>query len=143
MGTRTIVTSGYFDPLHVGHLELFEHARRLGDRLIVIVNNDIQALLKKPRPFMSEKDRIRIIQALRPVDAAILSIDADRTVCKSLERAHSMYGVKIFAKGGDRYADEIPEAEICRRLGIKIVDGLGDKVRSSSNLVAAAITTQR
>ena len=125
---KTIAISGYFDPLHVGHIEYIEMAAQLGDELVVIVNNDYQAELKKGKSFMQEDDRLRIVAALKHVDSAFLSIDADRSVCESL-RAVSP---DIFANGGDRANDEIPEAKVCRELGINIVDGLGDKIRSSS-----------
>ena len=80
-----VVASGYFDPLHLGHIEYLEEASRLGDRLIVIVNNDAQAELKKCRSFMNEGDRVRIIGALKCVSEAYLSIDTDSTVCRSLQ----------------------------------------------------------
>jgi len=135
---NVVVTSGYFDPLHVGHLELFEMARSLGSKLVVIVNNDIQAVLKKGSEFMPASERMRLIAALKPVDEVFLSIDMDRTVCRSLEKAFREYGATIFAKGGDRFAGEIPESVVCRNLGIKIVDGLGAKVQSSSALIDKA-----
>jgi len=126
---KTVVASGYFDPLHVGHIEYLEKAATLGDRLVVIVNNDYQAELKKGKSFMSMSDRLRIVRALRCVDEVYLSIDVDGTVCKSLQTLNP----DIFAKGGDRFATEIPEATICNRLGIEMVDGLGMKIRSSSD----------
>lgn len=131
---KTILASGYFDPIHVGHIEYLEKAAALGDRLVVIVNNDKQCVLKKGKPFQSETDRLIIVRSLRCVYRAFLSSDEDRSVCKSIRDVHSAFDVSIFAKGGDRTADEIPEAAICRELGIDIVDGLGDKIRSSSEL---------
>ena len=127
---KIVVTSGYFDPLHVGHLECLELARKLGDKLIVIVNSDLQAKLKKGKSFMNEQDRLKIVSALKCVDEVFLSIDKDKTQCESLKylKPH------IFAKGGDRMIDEIPESKICGDLGIKIVDGLGQKIRSSSDI---------
>ena len=124
-----VVASGYFDPLHVGHIDYLELAKKLGDKLIVIINNDIQAQLKKSRSFMSEQDRMKIISSLKCVDEVFLSIDKDKTQCKSLE----FLKPNIFANGGDRNNDEIPESDICKKLNIKIVDGLGDKIRSSSD----------
>ncbi len=126
---KTVAVSGYFDPLHVGHIEYLEMASELGDELVVIVNNDYQAALKKGKPFMAESDRVRIVQALKCVDRAVLSVDVDRTVCKSLE----LVSPDIFANGGDRANHEIPEAKVCRENGIEIIDGLGDKIRSSSD----------
>lgn len=128
---QVVVTSGYFDPIHAGHIELFEKAKALGDRLVVIVNNDAQAKLKKGFAFMPQDERMKIVRAIRYVDDVFLSIDNDRTVCKSLEAIKP----DIFAKGGDRTAGEIPEAAVCRKLGIKIIDGLGEKIQSSSELV--------
>jgi len=122
-------TSGYFDPLHVGHIELFKLAKALGDKLIVILNNDEQAVLKKGKPFMSLEERKKILEAIKDVDEVFVSIDKDLSVCKSLE----FIKPDIFAKGGDRFAGEIPETEICKKLGIKIIDGLGEKIRSSKD----------
>jgi len=123
-----IVTSGYFDPLHVGHIECLELAKELGDELIVIVNSDYQTRLKKGKSFMSEQDRLKIVSSLKCVDKVFLSIDKDKSICKSLRYLNP----DIFAKGGDRTSDEVPEAKICKEMGIKIVDGLGKKIRSSS-----------
>ena len=129
---KKVAVSGYFDPLHVGHLELFENARQLGNYLIVIVNTDEQARQKKGYVFMSCEDRMRIVSALKGVDEVVKSIDTDRTICKTLE----MVKPDIFANGGDRQNNEIPEARVCRQYGIEIIDGLGAKIRSSSDLVA-------
>lgn len=96
------------------------------------MNNDKQAALKKGKEFMPFKERLGIIKAIKWVDEVFPSIDEDRTVCKSLEAVRP----DIFAKGGDRTAGEIPEGEVCRRLGIKIIDGLGEKIQSSSSLIA-------
>ena len=128
---KKVAVSGYFDPLHVGHLELFENARELGDCLIVIVNTDEQAIQKKGYVFMPCEDRMRIVSALRIVDEVVKSIDTDRTIRRTLE----MVNPDIFANGGDRHNQEIPEAEVCRKCGIEIVDGMGVKIRSSSDMV--------
>ena len=125
-----VAVSGYFDPIHVGHLEYLQLASKLGDKLIVIVNNNHQAKLKKGEFFMDEKDRIQIVAALRCVDEVFLSIDTDSSVCKSLEAVKP----NIFANGGDRSLDEIPETAVMKKYDIKLVDGLGDKIRSSSDL---------
>ena len=126
---KTVVASGYFDPIHVGHIEYLEMAAKLGDRLVVIVNNDNQAALKKGAPFMTEEDRLKIVSSLKCVDEVFLSIDEDSTVCRSLQAVSP----DIFAKGGDRFIDEIPEATTCKEIGAEIVDGLGMKIRSSSD----------
>ena len=127
---KIVATSGYFDPLHVGHLECLEMAKKLGDKLIVIVNSDFQATLKKGKPFMKENDRMKIVAALKCVDEVFLSIDKDKSQCASL----AFLKPNIFAKGGDRTSDEIPESKVCREFNIKIIDGLGAKIRSSSDL---------
>ena len=126
----TVAVSGYFDPIHVGHLEYLQLAKKLGDNLIVIINNNLQAELKKGSTFMDEKDRMEIVAALRCVDKVFLSIDSDKSVCKSLERIKP----DIFANGGDRLLNEIPETAVMKKYNIKMVDGLGSKIRSSSDL---------
>lgn len=126
-----VAVSGYFNPLHVGHLEMIEKAKKLGDYLVVIINNDNQVKIKGSVPFMSEDDRVKIISALRDVDEVFLSIDQDSTVCQSLAQVKP----HIFANGGDRKnLNDVPEYDICQDLNIKMVDGLGDKIRSSSTL---------
>ena len=127
---KKVCISGYFDPLHVGHLEYINKARELGDYLLVIVNNNSQCILKKGKFFMDEKDRVEIIKNLKSVDEVFLSIDKDKTVSKSLEKLKP----SVFANGGDRKNYEIPESKICKEHGIEIIDGLGDKIRSSSDL---------
>lgn len=127
----TVAVSGYFDPLHVGHIEYLEKAKKLGDRLIVILNNNNQTNLKKGFFFMSQEERAKIIKTLKPVDEVFISVDEDDTVRKSLE----LLKPDIFAKGGDRYSHEIPENGVCKNNNIKIVDGLGEKIQSSSELL--------
>ena len=133
---KVVVASGYFDPLHVGHIEYLERAKLLGDALLVIVNNDEQAKSKKGKPFMNQQDRLKIVGSLKCVDNAIISIDADASVCKTIEeivKTATTADISIFANGGDRKEEEIPEARTCKELGIKIVDSLGEKIRASSD----------
>ena len=127
---KVVAISGYFDPIHVGHLEYINLSKKLGDKLVVIVNNNYQCELKKGKPFMDETDRVTIVSNLKNVDEVFLSIDNDKTVCNSLEKIKP----DIFANGGDRKNYEIPESVVCEKYGIKIIDGLGDKIRSSSDL---------
>src|SRR3989344_5097992 len=127
---KIIIACGYFDPIHVGHVEYLKKAKELGDKLIVIVNNNKQAILKKGYFFMPVKDRIKIIKALVHVDEAVISIDEDGTVCKTLEMLLKKHKNCIFAKGGDRFANEIPEAKVCKEYNVQIIDGLGEKIRS-------------
>lgn len=127
-----VATSGYFDPLHVGHIEYLREAKKLGDKLVVIVNNSEQAIMKKGFEFMPLKERMEIVKALGFVDKVIESIDEDGSQCETLK----MLKPDIFAKGGDRFAHEIPETSVCREHGIKIIDGLGEKIQSSSDLIS-------
>lgn len=127
---KTIAISGYFDPIHVGHIEYIKLAKELGDKLVVIVNNDMQCTLKKGKHFMPEKERVQIIKAIRYVDEVFLSIDTDSSVCESLRAIKP----DVFANGGDRHDHEVPESKICKELNIKMVDGLGNKIQSSSSL---------
>lgn len=128
---KVVMTSGYFDPLHYGHVELFQLSKKLGDYLIVVINNDNQTIQKKGFVFMPAEEKAKIISELCSVDQVFISIDEDQTQIKTLEflKPH------IFAKGGDRYAYEIPEAPVCKKYGIKIIDGVGPKVQSSSELI--------
>ncbi len=127
---KRVAVSGYFDPIHIGHLEYLKLAKELGDKLVVIVNNNDQCVLKKGKPFMDELDRVEIVKSLKMVDEVFLSIDKDKTVCASLEEIKP----DIFANGGDRSTGEIPESSICKKYNIEMIDGLGDKIRSSSDL---------
>ncbi len=132
---RIVVTvSGYFDPLHIGHLEYLEKAKQLGTYLVVILNNNHQARLKKGKEFMDELERKKILESVIYVDEVFISIDKDRTVCESLRAVKP----QIFANGGDRNNQEIPESAVCREYGIELVDGLGTKIQSSSNLIGSA-----
>ena len=105
-------------------------AKKLGDRLVVIVNNNHQCVLKKGKPFMDEADRVKIVESIGIVDEVVLSVDEDRSVCASLD----LIKPDIFANGGDRSTNEVPEGAICKKHCIKMIDGLGTKIRSSSDL---------
>lgn len=127
---KIVAVSGYFNPLHSGHLNYLREAKKLG-HLIVIVNNDKQCNLKG-NTFMNEQERVEVIRSLKMVDEVILSLDTDETVCKTLESLRP----DIFAKGGDRDENNIPEKRICQKLGIKIISNVGGlKTQSSSNLL--------
>ena len=134
---KVVAVSGYFDPIHVGHLEYLKMAKSLGDKLVVIINSDYQADLKKGKSFMPEQDRLEIVQALRCVDEVFLSIDKDKSVCKSLEHLKP----DIFANGGDRSLEEIPETAVMKKYNIEMVDGLGEKIRSSSEITGIKFDT--
>ena len=133
---KIIINSGYFDPLHVGHLECMELSKKLGNKLVIILNNDFQCELKKGRAFMPQEERKKIVESLKFVDEVFVSIDKDKGVCESIKAVAEKYKGNeiIFAKGGDRFSDEVPEAKVCKEFKIKIVDNLGKKIQSSSNL---------
>jgi cytidyltransferase-like protein len=135
---KAIIVSGYFNPLHKGHLELFHNAKEAGDILIVIVNSDLQRELKGSKEFMDEEERITIVDNLKPVDYTILSIDEDSTQIETIKALHSLNKDKVklaFANGGDQNNKSIPEAKVCKELGIELIEGLGDKIQSSSWLL--------
>ena len=134
------IVSGGFDPLHVGHLELFERAKSLAYRLFVIVNNDQFLIRKKGKPFMPFAERMRIVESIYCVDKVIPCADTDDTVCRTLENIYdnqnNIYDEIMFCNGGDRTNGEnTPEHKICEELGITSVYGLGEKVQSSSWLI--------
>ena len=135
---KLVIVSGYFNPLHKGHLELFRKAKEVGDLLCVIVNNDKQRELKGSQFFQDQDERIEIIRELSIVDMAWISIDNDKTQNETLKMlVNKFYGTMklAFANGGDQNNDTIPEAEICKQFGIELVDGLGEKIQSSSWLL--------
>ena len=141
---KIVIASGYFDPISgkgaIEYLKMSKQIAGVDGKLIVIVNNDQQATLKKGRAFMLCDDRITILKELRDVDEVVKSIDIDRTVCKTVEMIYNKYKyiyeneLEIwFANGGDVYNNEkMPEKSICDKLGIKLTEKLGDKISSSS-----------
>ena len=135
---KAIIVSGYFNPVHKGHIEYFQNAKLNGDELFVIVNSDIQRALKGSKEFQDEKERVFIVESLRLVDKCFLSIDMDRTVVESIKMIFNQFGNEYqlaFANGGDQNNDTIPERPICEELGIELLDGLGRKIQSSSWLL--------
>ena len=135
---KAIIVSGYFNPLHKGHLELFEKAREAGDELWVIVNSDLQRAIKGSKEFMLEDERLLIVSAIGIVDKALISIDKDKTQCATLEDLADQYSNQYelyFANGGDQNNDTISEVSVCKEKGIGLIDGLGGKIQSSSWLL--------
>ena len=135
MKKKAIIVSGYFNPLHKGHIEYLHNAKNNGDYLIVIVNNDKQRLLKGSKEFMNQEERMLIVRELRIVDEIDLSIDFDKSVVKTIEKIFKEFSnefLLFFANGGDQFNNSIPEASICNKYGIELIDGLGDKIQSSS-----------
>ena len=139
---KIAIVSGYFNPLHVGHLRMIKAAQELAPFVVVIVNNDEQQIIKKGRILMPEQDRIDIVSELRCVDQAILSIDHDKTVVDSLRLVRTQHpeAELLFCNGGDRSAtgDPVPsaEAQLADELGLCMVYGVGgqDKADSSSRI---------
>ena len=138
MKPKVIIVSGYFNPLHKGHLELFEKAKTKGDALWIIINSDFQRELKGSKVFMDQHERLIILKAIGIVDKALVSIDKDKTQCATLRFLAEEYGTEydlFFANGGDQNNESIPEVPICKEVGIELIEGLGDKIQSSSWLL--------
>lgn len=145
---RRVIVSGYFNPLHGGHLDMIEAARKLGGYLIVVVNNDQQAILKKGKIILDEGNRLRLIRALRDVDEGILSIDTEPPVIETLKQIRETYpdDELVFANGGDRDGERaIPETDICHEKDIELVFGVGSHEvvkRDSSTRINQAIGSE-
>lgn len=138
----TVAVSGGFDPIHIGHVRMFQEAKRLGDRLVVIVNNDNWLRKKKGYAFMPEQERKELIEAIAGVDEVMLTFHVenpeDMSVCAELTALRP----NIFANGGDRTNNNTPEMAVCSAIGchMEFAVGRGGKVQSSSWLVNAANT---
>ena len=135
MKKNAVIVSGYFNPIHKGHIEYINLSKKLGDYLIVIVNNDFQRKLKGSKQFFDEEERQIILNNIKGVDKVYLSVDKDRSVIKTLILINEDIGDKynlFFANGGDQNNDTIAEKQICEKLQIKLIDNLGDKIQSSS-----------
>ena len=134
-----VAVSGGFDPVHAGHIRMFREAKKLGDELVVIVNNDNWLTKKKGKPFIHQDERKEIVEAIRYVDRVVLTSHIpgsdDRSVCRELE----MLRPDIFANGGDRTKDNIPEVALCERINCRMVFNVGDggKIQSSSALLSS------
>jgi D-beta-D-heptose 7-phosphate kinase/D-beta-D-heptose 1-phosphate adenosyltransferase len=128
-----LAVSGGFDPLHIGHLRHLQAAKRLGDHLIVMVSNDEDMVRKKSYCFMPLEERIEILNELKCVDEVVVTKDNDGTQARTLR----VIRPDIFAKGGDRTPENMPQNEItvCNELGINIVYGVGKQMKSSSQMI--------
>ncbi len=138
MRKKAIIVSGYFNPIHKGHIEYFHNAKKKGDKLIIIVNNDYQRNLKGSKQFMDEGERLLIINELKVTDYSYIAVDKDRSVRQTIKKIFNELGGDYelyFANGGDQSNEEVPEKEICDKLGVSMIDGLGDKIQSSSWLL--------
>jgi glycerol-3-phosphate cytidylyltransferase/D-beta-D-heptose 7-phosphate kinase/D-beta-D-heptose 1-phosphate adenosyltransferase len=135
---RIAIVSGYFNPIHIGHLRMIKAARELAPHLVVIVNNDQQQLLKKGRILMTEDDRHAIVAELRCVDEAFVAVDEDSTVVASLRRVREQHpdAELLFCNGGDRsHAEDVPSAEthLTDEIGLQMVYGVGGEQKSDSS----------
>ncbi len=137
-----VICSGYFNPIHKGHIEYLRRSKELGDFLYVIVNNDYQREMKGSRSFMEAEERKLIVESLKFVDRAMIAIDDERTVNRSIKWIMNSIGKNfnhyIFANGGDQNRNTVGETQLCEELGIELADGLGDKIQSSSKLIKEA-----
>lgn len=143
---KIVIVSGYFNPLHGGHIDMIEASRAMGDRLIVIVNNDKQQLLKKGKIILDEKNRLRLLRALRDVDQVVLSIDEDPTVIRTLAMVAGQHpGDKlIFANGGDRDSKKvISETVVCHEYNIEMRFDAGRGKPDSSTRINKATGKER
>lgn len=140
---KVVVVSGFFNPLHGGHLDMIEAAAKLGDRLIVIVNNDKQQVEKKGKVILQETSRARLLRALRVVDEVVIALDDDMTVIKTLEFLAGQYpdDELVFANGGDRdSAKVVPETDVCTQYDIEMLFGVGgDNKKDSSTRINQAL----
>ena len=138
---KVVIVSGFFNPLHGGHLDMIEAASRLGDKLVVIVNNDTQQMIKKGKIILPEANRARLMNALKLVDDVIISLDQDPTVVKTLGALADMYphDELIFANGGDRDSEKaIPEAGVAHERNITLIFSAGIGKPDSSTRINQA-----
>jgi len=135
--TIIVAASGGFDPLHIGHIQLFEEAKKLGDKLVVILNNDNWLLKKKRFVFMREGERKKILESLKWVDRVVVTKHKLNTADMSVNRELKEIRPDIFVNGGDRKKDNIPEVSICDQINCKMVFNIGKsgKIQSSSWLL--------
>jgi cytidyltransferase-like protein len=139
---KRVIVSGFFNPLHGGHLDMIEASAEMGDYLIVIVNNDHQAVLKKGKVILDEDNRMRLMKSLRVVDEVILSVDEDPTQIKTLQVVAEKYfeDELIFANGGDRDSKKtIPETEVCEKYGMEMRFDAGVGKPDSSTRINQAL----
>ena len=124
---KTVCVSGYFDPLHVGHIDYLRKSKLLGDRLVVILNSDVQ---RSPAPRMPQEERKCILESIRWVDEVVVSLDTDRTVCKTLAALNP----DVFAKGGE--SARIEELDVCKAMNIEVVTSVGGSQLHLQDLIS-------
>ena len=135
MNNETIALSGGFDPVHVGHLRMIKAAAKIG-RVVIILNSDDWLMSKKGYVFMTFEERKELLEAFDDVKDVVEVNDIDNTVCEALDRIRPHH----FGNGGDRKSDNVPEVNLCVKLGIDLAWNLGgDKIQSSSDLVNSMV----
>lgn len=133
---KVVIVSGFFNPLHGGHLDMIEAAAKMGDKLIVVVNNDLQQVMKKDKVILPEQNRARLMRALRDVDEVMIALDDDPTVIRTLEEIAVKHpgDELVFANGGDRDSEKaIPEGDVCHNYNIELVFGVGGNEKADSS----------
>ena len=134
---KIVIESGFFNPLHGGHLDMIEAGKKLGDKLIVLVNNDAQQVMKKGKVILTAENRARVVAALRDVDEVMITLDVDGpSVIHTLEAIAEKYpnDELIFANGGDRDSEKaIPEGEVCHKYNIELIFGVGGVEKADSS----------
>jgi D-beta-D-heptose 7-phosphate kinase/D-beta-D-heptose 1-phosphate adenosyltransferase len=132
---KNIALSGGFDPAHVGHLRMMQEASKYG-RVIIILNSDVWLMRKKGYIFMSYEERKEVLEGFSCVSEVVLVDDSDNTVCEAIDRLRPDY----FGNGGDRKNNNVPEVDLCVKLGVELVWNLGGpKIQSSSDLVQSTL----
>lgn len=133
------IVSGYFNPLHYGHIEYINGAKESSDKLVCIVNNDHQVTLKGSRPFMDAAHRAKILANLKSVDDVFISVDTDPTVCRSLLALRDAYpdDDMIFFNSGDRTRENLilSESDTCKQADIEVKILELPKIYSSSTIL--------
>jgi len=140
-----VAVSGGFDPLHIGHVRMFNEAKKFGDKLVVIINNDNWLMKKKGYVFMPQHERKEIIESFAAVDEVVFTDHQNNPTDMSVSDALRKLRPDIFANGGDRLTHNTPEIDACAEIGSRMEYnvGAGGKVQSSSWLVDKALKNSR
>jgi cytidyltransferase-like protein len=139
---NVIIVSGGFDPVHKGHLRMFREASQLGHQVIVGLNSDDWLTRKKGKPFMGFDERKEIIEGFKYVNQVLSFDDKDDTASDLIKRVYQIFDGEIyFGNGGDRGKGNVPETDVCKKLGVEMIWGLGGgKIQSSSDLIKKSLT---